>query len=100
MKQRKEISFRDQYLVCVKEGKIKVGKLQKFKDHLDMLPAFWHKAAPMIAAELKKNPNFGLKPLECLRFGGHCFSGNNACRKMRGLKPREDKLASFVKDSV
>lgn len=78
---------------------VKVGKLQKFKDHPDMLPAFWHPAAPKIAAKLKKNPNLGLRPMICLVFGGHCFSGNNPCRKMRGLEPRTGKLPSYVEQA-
>jgi len=64
----------------------KAGDLQKFKDHLDMLPAPWHKAAKIVAEKLREDPAFGLIPLVCLRFGGECRSSHPECRKLRGYK--------------
>jgi len=62
----------------------KPGELQKFKDHPEMLPAPWHRAAKIVAEKMKGDPDFGLAPLLCLRFGGECNSGNPGCRKLRG----------------
>jgi hypothetical protein len=81
-------SFREQFVECSDAGMHKPGELQKFKDHPEMLPAFWHPASKKIAEELKKNPDFGLTPIMCLRFGGECSSGNVECQKLREINEK------------
>ncbi len=78
--------FREQYIECENEGFHKYGELQKFKDHPEMLPAFWHPAAPKVAKWLEEDPEAGLTPILCLRFGGECHSGHPDCQKLRGFK--------------
>jgi hypothetical protein len=85
--------FRDQYIECKKQGMVTEGSVQKFKDHPDLLPAFWHPAAPKIAKKLKEDPEFGLASMMCLRFGGECNSGHPQCRKMRGFIEKIEKPA-------
>jgi hypothetical protein len=77
--------FRDQFIECKKAGMTKVGTLKKFKDHPELLPAPWHPVAPKILEELKKDPDAGLTPMLCLKFGGECGGANEECRKLRGL---------------
>jgi hypothetical protein len=78
--------FRDQFIECKKNGLTKAGSLKKFKDHLELLPAPWHPAAPKFLKVLEKNPDAGLTPLLCLKFGGECNGGNEKCRELRGFK--------------
>ena len=77
--------FRDQYIECKEAGLNKVGELKKFKDHPEMLPAFWHPSAPKFAKVLEEDPEAGLTPMLCLKFGGECSGANEECRKLRGL---------------
>jgi len=87
MNTQKQIkSFREQFIECGNAELRQPGELQKFKDHPEMLPAPWHRAAKVVAEQLKEDPDFGLTPLICLRFGGECRSDNPGCRKMRGYK--------------
>ena len=79
-------SFREQYIECEENGFHAYGEVEKFKDHPEMLPSPFHPAAPKIAQKLKEDPEFGLTPIMCLRFGGQCHSGHLDCRQMRNLK--------------
>lgn len=76
--------FRDQFVECSEAGMTKPGELIKFKDHPELLPAPWHKAAEKVAQLLKENPDEGITPMMCLRFGGQCKSSHPDCRKLRG----------------
>lgn len=91
MSTQKQIkSFREQFVECSDKGFHKPGELLKFKDHPELLPAPWHKAAKTIAKLLKENPEEGLTPLMCLRFGGKCSSSNPECRKLRASSLKEE----------
>lgn len=85
MKKRVMKAFRTQFVDCRKQGLVKPGETKSFKDHPELLPASLSKAAKNIANVLKKNPDAGLIPMKCLRFGGDCSSKNKKCRKMRGF---------------
>lgn len=84
-------SFRDQFILCDDEGMHKPGPLRKFKDHPELLPAYWHPAAPKVAKLLDKDPEAGLTPLLCLRFGGECSSANPDCMRLRGWDEEDVK---------
>jgi hypothetical protein len=77
--------FSTQFVECHEAGYQKAGEVKKFKDHPELLPPPWHKAAKTIAEEIKKNPDFGLTPIMCLRFGGECNPRNEQCINMRSL---------------
>lgn len=79
-------SFRQQFIDCRKDGMHGEGPFMKWKDHPELLPLPWSKAAKMIAEEIKKNPDAGMPTISCKRFGGICTSGNPKCRALRGLK--------------
>ena len=78
-------SFHDQYVECEEQGMHILGKIEKFKDHPELLPLPWHSAAPKLSKKLEEDPEFGLTPVTCLRFGGKCSSGHLDCQKMRKL---------------
>jgi hypothetical protein len=78
-------TFRTQYVECKKAKLVGLGPIQKFKDHPDMLPVPWHKAAKVIAEHLKKDPEFGLRTLTCKKFGGQCYGGNPRCMALRAV---------------
>lgn len=77
---------------CEDDGFHKEGEIQKFKDHPELLPAFWHPAAPKIAKLLMEDPEAGLKPVMCLRFGGECTSSHPDCMRLRGWDEEAIKL--------
>ena len=86
-------SFRNQFCECKLDGMNKPGPIQKFKDHPEMLPhPMCVKASKAVAQKLKEDPEFGLTPLLCLRFGGECSSGNPGCMNLRGF-PKEEIYA-------
>ena len=77
-------NFQRQYIECHKAGMQGDGRLYKFKDHPEMLPSpVCYKAARAVAAALKKDPEFGLRGVACLRFGGECRSSHRMCQRMR-----------------
>jgi hypothetical protein len=82
-------NFREQFIKCADEKMHVPGPLQKFKDYPQLLPAFWHPAAPKFAKLLKKDPEAGLTPLLCLKFGGECSSANPDCMRLRGWTEEE-----------
>lgn len=75
--------FRDQFLECKKGNFHGQGALLKFKDHPELLPLPTSKISVKLTKEIKDNPDCGITPILCLRFGGNCHSGNAKCRKLR-----------------
>jgi hypothetical protein len=76
--------FHQQYTECHDEGMHGKGEFIKYKEHPDMRPMPWSRAAKIIAEELKVNPEAGIQLVSCKRFGGNCTSGKAECRKLRG----------------
>lgn len=84
--------FREQFIKCHDEGMYKPGPLQSFKDNPHLLPhPVCFRAVKAVQTELKKNPDAGLTPLMCLRFGGECSSVNPDCMLLRGYSENEVK---------
>jgi hypothetical protein len=77
--------FRDQFVECKESGLVKKGPLKKWKDHPELLPLPWSRAAKLIAEEIQVNPDAGLRMSLCGKFGGECSGANEECRKLRGL---------------
>lgn len=78
--------FREQYIECENAGFHAIGEVKKLKDHPEILPAPWHRAAKIVAKNLEEDPEFCLSPILCLRFGGECNGGHSECQKLRGFK--------------
>lgn len=79
-------TFRSQYTECKNAGLIKAGTVMKFKDHPELLPMPWHPdAVENVQRLLKENPDEGLTPVMCGRFGGQCKSNHPLCRKLRNI---------------
>ena len=78
-------TFHQQFCECKEERLVSEGPLKKWKDHPELLPLPWSRAAKLIVEEVKVNPDAGLRMNLCGKFGGECQSGNEDCRKMRGL---------------
>lgn len=78
--------FVEQFRECSDLGFHKPGELKMFREHPELLPAPWHHAAKRVAKLLKENPDEGLIPIMCLRFGGECSGKNVECRKLRGYE--------------
>jgi hypothetical protein len=77
--------FSTQYILCDEQGMHKAGELKKFKDYPYLLPSPWHKIGRVVMERLKTNPDEGLTPILCLRFGGECSSRHPDCKAMRNL---------------
>jgi hypothetical protein len=79
-------TFRDQFIACREDGSCVIGRVEKYKDHPDQLPAPWHPAAPKFKKALEQNPDLEYQVLECRKFGGDCRSGHPDCQKLRGYE--------------
>lgn len=78
-------TFQQQFGECSDEGFHKPGDLKTFRDHPELLPPPWHKVYKNIVEAMDKNPDEGMVPILCLRFGGECHSHHPDCKKLRGI---------------
>lgn len=76
--------FAEQFRECRSKGMAKPGLVERFKDHPNVLPGPFCRAAKVLAEKLKKNPNLGYRPMLCGRFKGRCHSGRVGCKRLRG----------------
>jgi hypothetical protein len=78
-----EKSFRDQFVECRENGTSFDGPFLSFEQHPENLPLFPNQKMKdaILSGEWK-----GITLLHCKMFGGVCSSGNEGCRKMRGVE--------------
>ena len=75
--------FNKQFKECSYLNMLGKGSFKKWKDHPELLPLPWSRAAKLIAEEIEINPNAGVGFIGCKRFGGDCNSGNLECKELR-----------------
>jgi hypothetical protein len=78
-------SFFTQFRECKAANLTATGPIQKFKDHPELLPSPFHRAAKGIAEALAKDPDFGFPVILCVKFGGECSSSQPQCKEERRL---------------
>lgn len=75
--------FQKQFSECCRDELCIPGDVLKFKDNPNLLPPLWHVSANKIFKKFKTNPDLGLTPMRCVRFGGQCHSKKEECIKFR-----------------
>ena len=75
--------FQKQFCECSDLGFHKETDFQSFTEHPEFLPApFYRKLNETIKSGEMKGIDFTV----CGRFGGHCCSSNEKCKKLRGYE--------------
>jgi len=76
-------SFQEQFCECSDLGFHKETEFKSFEEHPELLPAPFNKK---INEAIKSGEMKGIDFTVCGRFGGHCSSGNEQCKKLRGYQ--------------
>lgn len=76
-------SYLEQFSECKTNDLVGQGDFQSFEEHPEMLPLF-----PKLETweAISKGEFKGFSRNTCLKFGGFCSSGNEGCRKLRGVE--------------